>query len=192
MGSVALENMTVEELQLLANEMDSESLVNTLDADQHIPIESMSDEQLYSLQGELANEAKIKSMRADSKLEYFINQAKLGTTSSIALGATLQEEFQIKPWAHLLEGVFYGSGGAEEYKEKQSDMMEAYRNFRNSDEYRQMLLSGRNNDIKNKLQEIREIGGTSGLQFGELLSNIKIPEIPFTENATYWIRFLSF
>jgi hypothetical protein len=191
MGAVALENMTVEELQLLANEMDSESLVNTLDAGQHIPIESMSIDQLYELQGQLANEDKIKNMKADSKLEWYINQAKLGTTSSIALGAALQEQFMIKPWAHLLEGVFFGSGGAEEYQEKQSDMMEAYRNFYNSDEYRKMIMGGRNNDIKNKLQEIREVGGTAGLQFGEFLSNIKVPEIPFTENATYWEDFIN-
>ena len=110
MGSVALENMTVEELQLLANEMDSESLVNTLDSDQHIPIESMSVDQLYELQGQLANEDKIKNMEADSTLEWYKNQAKLGITTSVALGAALQEQFVIKPWAHLLEGVFFGSG----------------------------------------------------------------------------------
>jgi len=191
MGTVALENMTVEELNLLLNEMDGESLVNTVDSDQHIPIQHMSDDQLAALQGQLANEDKINNMRADSTLEWYVNQAKLGSTQSIALGTALQEEFMIKPWARLLEGVFFGSGGAEEYKEKQSDMMESYRNFYNSDEYRKMILGGRNNDIKNKLQEIREVGGTAGLQFGEFLSNIKVPEIPFTENARYWEGFIN-
>ena len=185
-----LNELSVEELEQLYQSTLDDSLVNTVN-DSAIPLVDRSVEDVEALYEKKLRTEEFNALSAEDTTTYFKNAAKLGLTDTIAFGTALQEQFMIKPWAHLLEGIFFGKDGVKKYQEKQNDMQSSLKTFYNSDDYRQMLLSGRNGDIKRELQKISDIGGSAGITFENLLSSVEVPEIPFTENATYWNDFLN-
>ena len=209
MSNVNISQLSDEELMLLLNEQDSESLVNetmNVSADgsakdgaligSNVSLEQMSDDNLLDYLKISQGNDNIMEQRASGMKEYLWNNAKMGFADPLTTGKAFLDSVTT-PFQHVFGHLFFGSGGFDQYQKNQESMMSEFRNYKNSDEYEQLLARAKSgdvkaiNDIESTIKAIQVKGGSPGWYWQEMVDAITWPDIPFTEKATYFETFMN-
>jgi len=203
MNDVNISELSEEELMLLLNEQDSESLVNeTIELNDgsligsNLSLEQLSNENLAEYLKISQGNDNLMEQRASGMTEFLWNNAKMGMADPFTTGKAIIDSIT-SPFQHVFGHLFFGSGGVEQYMENQESMMSEFRNYKNSDEYEQLLARAKSGDtqaitdIESTIKAIQVSGGSTGWYWQEMMDAITWPDIPFTEKATYLETFMN-
>jgi len=188
MTTMNLNELSDEEIMLLLMEGDTDSVLTDSNDFSNQTLETMSDENLMDYLEQMSGQQTLIEQRAADMPAYLKNQAKLGLTDTLTFSDAIYQGL-IDPIDHVLGHLVFGAGGTDLYLEKQEKMMSELVNFKNSDEYSTMLQAGDNDEIEKRIRAIQLKGGSIGLNWGDMLDAINLPDIPFTKDATYWETF---
>jgi hypothetical protein len=190
MTTMNMSELSDDEIMLLLMEGDPDSVLTDSNDFGNETLQSISDENLIDYLEQMSNQKTLMEERAIDMPSYLKNQAKLGLTDTLTFSDAIYQGL-IDPVDHVLGHLFFGAGGSDLYLEKQQKMFSELVNFKNSDEYANLLQAGDNDEIEKRIRAIQLKGGSVGLNWGDMIDAINLPDIPFTKDATYWQTFTS-
>lgn len=188
MTTMNLSELSDDEIMLLLMESDPNSVLTDNNDFGNETLQSISDENLMDYLTQMSGQRTLMQEQAEDLPAYLKNQAKLGLTDTLTFSDAIYQGL-IDPVDHVLGHLFFGAGGSDLYLEKQQKMMSELANFKNSDDYANLLQQGKHDEIEKTIRAIQLKGGTVGLNWGDMLDSINLPEMPFTKDATYWETF---
>ncbi len=190
MTTINLNELSDEEMMLMLMEGDPNSVLTDSNDFGNETLESMSDENFMDYLTQMSGQQTLMEQRAADMPTYLKNQAKLGLTDTLTFSDAIYQGL-IDPVNHVLGHLVFGAGGTDLYLEKQQKMMSELANFKNSDDYSNLLQEGNTDEIEKRIRAIQLKGGSVGLNWGDMLDAINLPDMPFTKDATYWETFTS-
>ena len=159
MTTMNLNELSDEEIMLLVMEYDTDSVLTDSNDFSNQSLETMSDENLMDYITQMSGQQTLMEQRAADMPTFLKNQAKLGLTDTLTFSDAIYQGL-IDPVDHVLGHLVFGAGGTDLYLEKQQKMMSELANFKNSDEYSNLLQEGNADEIEKRIRAIQLKGGS--------------------------------